>query len=267
MKVLGTLWALVLIILLTLITQIGGIAYVLARMFRYFRPTKKWGWVYFPLIYLLMWLATPFLAAPLGRVPLPYQASVERPVQAQHLFTILANRNYVCAPLRDEVYTVARIISNTDKRLVLTYLDANFPFWDGFPLLPHKSHDDGEKLDIAFFYKKGEKTTSKVPSFLGYGRCTSALKTEFNQTAHCQKKGFWQYSLLLPLAKPFVGKGYTLDEEQTTKLVKAFAKQKRIRKLFLEPHLKKRWGLEDWNKIRFQGCAAVRHDDHLHIQL
>jgi hypothetical protein len=32
------------------------------------------------------------------------------------------------------------------------YLDGNFPFLNGFPLLPHLSHSDGRKLDIAFYY-------------------------------------------------------------------------------------------------------------------
>ena len=31
-------------------------------------------------------------------------------------------------------------------------LDGNFPFITGFPLLPHLSHDDGEKVDLAFYY-------------------------------------------------------------------------------------------------------------------
>ncbi|HKK76486.1 MAG TPA: hypothetical protein VJ953_15505 [Saprospiraceae bacterium] len=36
--------------------------------------------------------------------------------------------------------------------LRINYLDANFPFWNEFPLLPHLSHDDGKKVDISFLY-------------------------------------------------------------------------------------------------------------------
>lgn len=50
-------------------------------------------------------------------------------------------------------------------------------------------------------------------------------------------------------------------------LVAAFARRRAIGKLFLEPHLKSRWRLGAYDKIRFHGCKAVRHDDHLHIQL
>ena len=36
--------------------------------------------------------------------------------------------------------------------------------------------------------------------------------------------------------------------------------------LLLEPHLKTRLKLEKYDKIRFQGCRAARHDDHIHVQ-
>ena len=40
----------------------------------------------------------------------------------------------------------------------------------------------------------------------------------------------------------------------------------RIGKIFLEPHLAAQFG-SGAPKIRFQGCAAALHDDHIHIQL
>ena len=40
-----------------------------------------------------------------------------------------------------------------------------------------------------------------------------------------------------------------------------------IKKIFIEPHLKQRLGLQKENKIRFHGCGAVRYDDHKHVQL
>jgi len=42
--------------------------------------------------------------------------------------------------------------------------------------------------------------------------------------------------------------------------------QPNLGKVFVEPHLKTRMKLVD-SKIRFHGCGAVRHDDHIHIQL
>ncbi len=35
----------------------------------------------------------------------------------------------------------------------------------------------------------------------------------------------------------------------------------------IEPYLKKSLGLGTESKIRFQGCQAVRHDDHIHLEL
>ena len=46
-----------------------------------------------------------------------------------------------------------------------------------------------------------------------------------------------------------------------------FSRHPDIDKIFLEPHLKSRLRLSSYGKIRFHGCAAVRHDDHIHIQL
>ena len=49
-------------------------------------------------------------------------------------------------------------------------------------------------------------------------------------------------------------------------LLKSILESKAIKKVFLEPHLVERLGIED-KRIRFHGCHAVRHDDHYHIQV
>ncbi|MEM9260480.1 MAG: hypothetical protein AAGA62_12595, partial [Bacteroidota bacterium] len=138
---------------------------------------------------------------------------------------------------------------------------------DGFPLLPHRSHDDGQKLDLSFYYRKAGQLRSRAPAFLGYGRCDIPTASEHDQPADCAKRGYWQYSLLRPLGNLFSGSGYEVDQPTSRALTRAFARHPKIGKLFLEPHLKARWQLQSYGKIRFHGCAAVRHDDHLHIQL
>lgn len=40
----------------------------------------------------------------------------------------------------------------------------------------------------------------------------------------------------------------------------------RVGKVLLEPHLKAQFA-PGAGKIRFQGCHAARHDDHIHLQL
>lgn len=49
-------------------------------------------------------------------------------------------------------------------------------------------------------------------------------------------------------------------------VISLFAERPVIGKLFIEPHLKTRLKLTS-NKIRFHGCQAVRHDDHMHVQM
>ncbi len=256
----------ILFVLLTVLTQVGGVVWLLSRlMLRWWHWSYRW--VVFPVLYLLVWTMLPFFASILGREPMPLWATENAAVQPQSFLMVLANRHYVDPKLKEEVLTVAQQLRVDNPDLILTYLDANFPFVDGFPLLPHRSHDDGEKLDLAFFYKRDGELTSRAPAFGGYGRMASAEDRELDQAQKCLNKGYWQYSLLEPLARPFLGSGYTLEPEATQAMVRAFARRKAIGKIFLEPHLKSRWRLNGYNKIRFHGCAAVRHDDHLHIQL
>lgn len=151
---------------------------------------------------------------------------------------------------------------------VLNYLDANFPFFDGFPLLPHLSHNDGNKLDLSFCYNdsRSNNFTNEVPSWSGYGVCEEPQSMETNTPVVCVAKGYWQYSLLKKLNPQNKKSDFIFNEQKTKSLILMITNEASIGKVFLEPHLKMRLGLES-NKIRFHGCQAVRHDDHLHIQL
>ena len=57
-----------------------------------------------------------------------------------------------------------------------------------------------------------------------------------------------------------------MDSVRTRYLLQNLCESKLVEKIFIEPHLKKRMNLE-YDKIRFQGCYAARHDDHIHIQI
>ncbi|HEY9195674.1 MAG TPA: hypothetical protein VIM77_05395, partial [Mucilaginibacter sp.] len=59
---------------------------------------------------------------------------------------------------------------------------------------------------------------------------------------------------------------FRFDSVRTKSLVEIFAAENSIGKIFIEPHLKSRLKLTT-HKIRFHGCRAVRHDDHIHVQL
>jgi hypothetical protein len=39
-----------------------------------------------------------------------------------------------------------------------------------------------------------------------------------------------------------------------------------VTRIFIEPHLADRLGVGG-GKVRFQGCRAARHDDHLHVEI
>jgi len=151
----------------------------------------------------------------------------------------------------------------------INYLDANFPFFDGFPLLPHLSHNDGKKIDFAFYYKHintGE-SNNKSPSFLGYGAFENPGRNEVNYPERCRKDGYIMYNLLEFIEPIIQNEKYVLDVDRTRELVTLLTEDPMISKIFIEPHLKVRWKLEGYSKIRFQGCHSVRHDDHIHAQI
>ena len=144
--------------ILTVITQVGGLIWIVSLVF-----SKKMNWkkrYSFPIIYLLFNLILiPIIAPFFGRVQLPVFVSN---IQPQNYFYPLAFRNYVTPELRKQLIDASEDLAR--QGIEIDYLDANFPFWDGFPLLPHKSHNDGKKLDVAFQYidKTTKKTTNQI---------------------------------------------------------------------------------------------------------
>jgi hypothetical protein len=141
---------------------------------------------------------------------------------------------------------------------VTIVLDGSFPFLDGFPMLPHLSHDDGEKIDFAFFY---EKNGAYLP---GATRSPIGFFAFEDGPTDCPSRRLtlrWDLDWLQPLWAD-----YELDEERLRDLVQLLAEHSSIDKVLLEPHLTQRLGIRS-AKVRFQGCRAARHDDHIHVQL
>ena len=173
MKFLKFIGFIFLIIFLTIFTQIGGVTLLIsALILLFFRKKKLKGWVkvaIYVIPYLLATLIVVPLFAPLfGRQALPIFK--KNNVQPRTMFTCLLNRNYVKPELYNVTLSVAEKMHQKYPETTINYMDANFPFFDGFPLLPHLSHSDGKKLDVALYYntKKG-KETNITPSFIGYG--------------------------------------------------------------------------------------------------
>lgn len=272
-----TIAYLIVIVLLTALTQIGGLIFLLSWLLYRSILKKKYGhiksvfWVKL-CTFLVLYAGATFVVVPavarkFGRVPLPFFTTHHiRPVT---LWTCILNRNYVRPALKSSLETVAKSIHDRFPGAEIQYLDASLPFFDGFPLVPHLSHDDGRKLDLAFFYldrRTGQKTNDK-PAFSGYGVFEAPLPNENNRIQECLEKGYWQYDCSKYLTFGSNLEAFDLDSERTRVMIELFSAQPAVEKMFLEPHLVTRMDLDNNRKIRFHGCQAVRHDDHLHVQV
>lgn len=207
----------------------------------------------------------PSIAPIFGRTSLPIKGKL-KPL---NLVTCLLNRHYVKPELKEQLLSVAEVMNRQFEETQTNYLDANFPFYEGFPLFPHLSHDDGKKVDLAFYYidrQKGEMSDT-APSWIGYGIYDEPVEGEINYPERCAKQGFWQYSLLSYGVPTEEENLLIVDTERTKALIVLLASDSLTSKIFLEPHLKARWNLNYDHKIRFHGCQAVRHDDHIHTQI
>ncbi len=262
-------------ILLKLLTQVGGVIYLLSiLLWGLWSPKVKTKLQLVALksgLFLSLYLITTFLIVPpvaefFGRVPLPLAETHH--LKPLNRLTCLLNRNYVRPRLRDCAFAVAEDMNTKHPGTALSYLDANLPFISGFPLVPHWSHNDGRKLDLAFCYldSKTGRELNASPSFIGYGVSEGPRPGEENKTEFCEEKGYLQYGLLNKIVPQWGKDDFVFDSVRTKSMVELLVAQKDIRKAFIEPHLRARLGLNS-DKIRFHGCHAVRHDDHLHIEM
>ena len=256
---------------LTVLTQVGGLIYLLNEVFWikkgnalpfYKRRVKILS---FMLVYsIATFVVIPHLTKIGGRKALPvFETDGLHPL---NLLICILNRHYVKNEMYDVVMKASIELNEVEG--VLNYLDANFPFVSGFPLFPHLSHNDGKKLDLAFCYrnKKDQSLSNSAPSFIGYGVSEEPNSGEGNTAEFCSERGYWHYGLLNKLIYQRNKEDFVFDELRTKRLLNILLADNHIGKIFIEPHLIKRMSLNN-NKIRFHGCHAVRHDDHIHIQL
>jgi len=255
---------LLVIFFLTVLTQVGGILWLFYLIgLRRWRPIwKRWqklsGFVAAYLFVVL--IVVPQLAPLFGRVALPMGGAVA----PRTVFTVLANRHYLCTRGAENLAKAAANFQKKYPNLQVLYLDACFPFWDGFPLLPHLSHDDGRKLDLAFVYTRDGTLTNAKPARSGYGAYVEPTAGKSDQNATCKARGYWQYDF--PKYLTFgVNKQLEFAPRATADLIRALLALPITDKILLEPHLRQRMRLPR-AKVRFQGCNSVRHDDHIHWQ-
>jgi len=254
---------------LTLITQIGGIVFLATISVDHI--WKISGRLARLAVFLGLYAAAAVVshaAAPLfGRVPLPC-FSGDAPLRLQSPLYCVLNRNYVTTDMLRAADALSRYMATEFPGTVTLALDANFPFLDGFPLLPHLSHNDGRKLDIAFFYqrKTGEALSGETRSPIGY---FAFEQPNAGAPMPCAGRRDlltfrWDLEFLQPLFPH-----WDLDEARTRTAVQWLSSEGRefgVEKIFIEPHLAKRLAVEN-DIVRFQGCRAARHDDHIHFQV
>jgi hypothetical protein len=200
------------------------------------------------------------LAQLAGRTPLPCFATDAAPLQAANIGYCLLMRNYVTPTTKTHLLTVAQQFRQIYPHSTVRYLDANLPFLNGFPLLPHLSHQDGRKVDLAYFYqrKATQQPVDFSPSWLGYW-CYE--QPQHPKEAACNGKPSylrWDFDWL----QPWYG-AYAMDAARTRTLLRLLAAN--AQKILLEPHLQTRLSAHAAN-VKFQGCRAARHDDHIHAQ-
>lgn len=257
----------------TVLTQVGGVAYALAVLMQR-RSTRSRsarsviGITIFAVGYIVLSTLAARTAPQFGRHPLPCFAAPQRTLVVQSPIYCALNRHYVREDLRDVALQLATHMANEFPGTVTLALDANFPFFDGFPLLPHLSHDDGRKLDLAFYYRSttGNYAPGRTRSPIGYwafensGTGASDPCAGRNDTLTMRWDMAW--------FQTFVGRE-SLDEVRTRAMLQWLANEgarSGIAKVFIEPHLKRRLNVAG-PIFRFQGCRAARHDDHVHIQI
>ncbi|MEM7575633.1 MAG: hypothetical protein AAF433_22205 [Bacteroidota bacterium] len=248
---------------LSILTQIGGLIWVIVRLS--YRTKHLWRR---RAVYVLAYLVATFLVVPQlakvnGRTSLPMGKSGD--LRPHTYWTVLLNRQYVSREMYQHLMVVAEDVASNYPGTSTSYLDGNFPFWDGFPLLPHISHNDGKKVDLAFHYRLNGEATNAKPAFSGYGAYVEPSSIAGTRLTQCKAAGYWQYDFSKYLS---FGRrnDLELDVERTRNLIQELIREVPRSKILLEPHLRQRMGLSA-DRVRWQGCHSVRHDDHLHWEI
>lgn len=248
--------------LLTVLTQIGGVAYLLALIVRRGVLGRIGA---FLCLYILASIAAITVAPLFGREALPCYGN--ETLAPRTLLTCAFNRQYGTPELTLLTRNLARDVASKHPGTVTLYLDASFPFVDGFPLIPHLSHDDGKTLDLAFYYESdGVYRPGETPSPLGYW---GFLEPHADDPETCRDTNRFTLRWDMAWFQHVVRDDLTMETQRTATMLRWLSDEAvkgGLEKILLEPHLRRRFALPP-QVVRFQGCRAARHDDHVHIQM
>ena len=249
---------------LTLLTQIGGAAYIVA-LFATTRCRSAGVSRWRRKAYLATGTVLIYTAASVAIVPpLAGMFGRERVPCASTTFAgCVLNRTYLTPKTRALTAELGQAIASRFSGSNVTILEGSFPFFDGFPLPPHLSHHDGRKVDLAYFYRDagGQPIARGSPSPVGYFHFQQPRPGDREPCAGRFTPLRWGFAWLQPKEPAWV-----LDEERTRAMIRWLKAQPEVTRIFIEPHLADRLGVGG-GKVRFQGCQAARHDDHLHVEV
>lgn len=169
------------------------------------------------------------------------------------------DRHFMTPSGRDALVDAGRELANRYPGATLKFMDASGP--DGeTPFHPHLSHGDGRQIDLALFYETLEgEPMSEFPDMArgGYRAAEPPRPGDPVMCVGINRSG--------DKPDPPADRNWRLDDERTRALVEILIADPRVRRVLIEPHLERRFGLWGHPKLRFAGCQAARHDDHLHV--
>jgi len=207
------------------------------------------------------WIGQPGSVTPneAGLVTLPCDGST--PLEPTRAFYCRDDRHYVTPAARDALVAAASAMRERYPGEVLRFMDASGPSGTK-PFPPHLSHGDGRQIDLALYYTdvRGRPLTA-FPSTDRYGGYWPAEPPRAGEQIACPKgrKGRAEKP------DPPANRPWRLDEARTKALLETLIADRRVRRVLIEPHLERRLGLWGHPKLRFAGCQAARHDDHIHV--
>jgi len=265
-----------LLLALTLLTQVGGAVLLLSTIvvwsiFPSGLLSRSTAFLFHIVAFAALYVCVSFLLIPevartQGRVQLQCKPTEMKPYGALSPIYCILNRNYAVPQVETALSRMADALAGRRPGTVVSYLDAGFPFFDRWPMLPHLSHRDGRDIDLAFFYtdENGTYLPGKARSPLGYwGFEQPPVGAELPCAGTPDGPSLrWDLDELQAHWPP-----YRLDEVRMQELLNWLITEgpgHGVAGLILEPHLAARLGAVS-DLLRFQGCKAARHDDHIHV--
>lgn len=193
-----------------------------------------------------------------GLVPLPCDGS--EPMDPAHPAYCSRGRVYVRPQVRAALIDAAREMAERFPGTRLIFMDASGA--DGrVPFEPHLSHGDGRQVDISLFYVSldGDQIQGTPPGsrLNGYGNYEPPRPGDPQPCRGIDRPNDDR--------DPPADRAWRLDDERSRALTEILSANSAVRRILIEPHLERRWHLESDPKLRFAGCQAARHDDHLHV--